>query len=135
MKVYVDDMRDTPDGWTPAISSCEAVELLKNNAVTHISLDHDMGFDGNGNDVLLWIEFNVHMYGYKPPHITIHTSNASAKMKMELGVKSIVKKANDNKRNGTESDVWNGHPGPEAYREHIVQGTWFSWYEEAAKES
>ena len=58
MKIYLDDMRQTPDGWIGMKYPGKVIELLKSNKVTEISLDHDLGDDsfGNGYDVILWIE-------------------------------------------------------------------------------
>jgi len=56
MKVYLDDERETPDGWIRVYWPVEAIKLLKEDDVTEISLDHDLGDDerGTGYDVLLW---------------------------------------------------------------------------------
>ncbi|MBF4323163.1 cyclic-phosphate processing receiver domain-containing protein, partial [Vibrio anguillarum] len=58
MKVYLDDERDTPEGWVRSYWPEEVIELLKSGNVTEISLDHDLGDDdhGTGYDVVLWIE-------------------------------------------------------------------------------
>jgi hypothetical protein len=54
-------------------------------------LDHDLGDDsrGTGYTVILWLEEAVATRGFRPPRITIHTSNASARDKMEAGARSI----------------------------------------------
>ncbi|WP_444930282.1 cyclic-phosphate processing receiver domain-containing protein [Microbulbifer sp. SSSA002] len=91
MKVYLDDERQTPDGWVRVYWPEEAVELLKTEKVTEISLDHDLGDDdhGTGYDVVLWIEEAVFTQGFKPPVIKVHSANSSARAKMELGIKNI----------------------------------------------
>lgn len=91
MKVYLDDERETPDGWVRTYWPQEAIELLKTNKVTEISLDHDLGDDerGTGYDVVLWIEEAVFTKGYQPPKVTVHSANSSARHKMELGIKNI----------------------------------------------
>jgi len=91
MKVYLDDERPTPDGWIHARWPENVIELLQTGDVTHVSLDHDLGDDehGTGYDVLKWIEEDVATRGFSPPVITIHTSNVSARQKMELAVESI----------------------------------------------
>lgn len=91
MKVYLDDERETPDGWTPVRWPEEAIELLKSGCVTEISLDHDLGDDerGTGYDVVLWIEEAVALRGFRPPAIRVHSANSSARLKMELGIESI----------------------------------------------
>ena len=94
MKIYLDDERPTPDGWTRAYTAKEAIKLLKENNVKEISLDHDLGDEsvvlcGNGYDVISWIELQVACSNYVPPVIHIHTSNASARVKMELAREAI----------------------------------------------
>lgn len=50
-----------------------------------LSLDHDHGDDerGTGYDVVLWIEEAVMTRGFKPPKITVHSANSSARIKMQ----------------------------------------------------
>jgi len=43
MKVFHDDCRPAPEGWTLARNNDEALELLRTGEVTHITLDHDLG--------------------------------------------------------------------------------------------
>ena len=94
MKVYLDDERDTPDGWTRVYWPDEAIALLESGKVTEISLDHDLGDDerGTGYDVVLWIEKQVVRHGFVPPKMKVHSANVSARQKMELGIKSIKSK-------------------------------------------
>lgn len=91
MKVFLDDERVTPEGWTRVYWPGEAIRLLETGAVEEISLDHDLGDDdrGNGYDVILWIEEAVALRGFRPPKIYVHSSNASARAKMEAGVLAI----------------------------------------------
>lgn len=92
MKVYLDDVRETPEGWTRAYWASDTIELLKNNDVTELSLDHDLGDDtiSTGYDVLLWIEEQVWNNKYKPPiSIKVHSANPPAKRRMENAIKSI----------------------------------------------
>ena len=95
MKVYLDDERETPDGWVRVYWPDEAIELLKTGDVVEISLDHDLGNDekGTGYDVVLWLEEAVITRNFKPPLIKIHSANSSAREKMELGIQSIIKHA------------------------------------------
>lgn len=95
MKVYLDDERETPEGWVRVYWPEEAIELLKSGNVNEISLDHDLGDDehGTGYDVVLWIEEAVIVNGFKPPVIKVHSANSSARYKMELGIKNINESA------------------------------------------
>ena len=91
MKIYLDDWRPAPDGWTQTLTAQDTIAALARGGVTDLSLDHDLGDDANGTgyDVLLWIEESVHLRGFDPPRIAIHSSNASARVKMELAVEAI----------------------------------------------
>ncbi|MCJ7713025.1 hypothetical protein MUO66_01000 [Candidatus Bathyarchaeota archaeon] len=91
MKVYLDDKRETPEGWIRVYWPKEAIDILKQGSVEEISLDHDLGDDqrGTGYDVIKWIEEQVITNNFKPPKIKIHTANCSAREKMEAGVRSI----------------------------------------------
>lgn len=91
MKIFLDDERKTPKGWVRAYWPEEVVEMLKTGKVSELSLDHDLGDDehGTGYDVILWIEEAVYKQGFKPPSIKVHSSNSSARAKMELGIRHI----------------------------------------------
>ena len=91
MKVYLDDERNTPEGWTRVYWPDEAISLLTSGAVVEISLDHDLGDDerGTGYDVILWIEEAVALRGFNPPIIVVHSANSSARQKMEAGIAAI----------------------------------------------
>jgi hypothetical protein len=91
MKVFLDDERATPEGWTRVYWPEEAIRLLDTGTVEEISLDHDLGDDsrGTGYDVVLWIEEAVALRDFCPPKILIHSANASARAKMESGVLAI----------------------------------------------
>ena len=97
MKVYLDDEREAPEGWQLVKSANNAIELLKQEIVTEISLDHGLGNDnqGTGYDVILWIEMAIVEKGFKPPKIYIHSANSSARIKMELGIKKIMQFKSD----------------------------------------
>ncbi|CEO41595.1 hypothetical protein C0Z01_14685 [Photobacterium kishitanii] len=93
MKVFLDDERVTPNNWIRVYWPDEAIKLLKTGHVTEISLDHDLGDDerGTGYDVILWIEEAVYTQNFKPPKISVHSANSSARIKMESGIRNIYK--------------------------------------------
>lgn len=95
MKVYLDDERETPEGWVRVYWPEEAIELLKAGNVTEISLDHDLGDDdrGTGYDVLLWLEEQVVLCGMTPPKMRVHSANSSAREKMEAAIGAIEKRS------------------------------------------
>ncbi|HEX8956348.1 MAG TPA: cyclic-phosphate processing receiver domain-containing protein [Burkholderiaceae bacterium] len=93
MKVFLDDERETPKGWTRVYWPDEAIALLKAGQVEEISLDHDLGDDerGTGYDVILWIEEAVAEQGFVPPRMVVHSANSSARQKMDAGIASIMR--------------------------------------------
>jgi hypothetical protein len=98
MKVYLDDVRKTPEGWKRCYWPEEVILLLEHGEVSHLSLDHDLGDlendARNGYAVLLWLEKQVVIKDFSPPkYITVHSDNSSAKKKMLLAIGSIHKHA------------------------------------------
>jgi hypothetical protein len=64
VRVYLDDVREAPDGWVRTYTGAQTVELLKTGEVTELSLDHDLGSDADGKEltgyaVLVWLEAEV----------------------------------------------------------------------------
>lgn len=92
LKIFLDDERQTPEGWTRVYWPDEAIRLLSTMEVDEVSLDHDLGDDerGTGYDVLLWIEEQAATAaGYRPPKIAVHSANSSARIKMLSAIESI----------------------------------------------
>lgn len=84
INVYVDDLRICPEGFTIARTYEEAIQLLINNNVDILSLDHDLGEDETGNlrktgyDLVKYIcENNI-----KVNKIYLHTDNVVGKENM-----------------------------------------------------
>lgn len=50
MKIYLDDIRETPEGWTRCFKIEEVQDLLQKNIVANLSLDHDLGASYLCND-------------------------------------------------------------------------------------
>jgi hypothetical protein len=97
MKVYLDDLRTPPDGWILVRWPEDAIKLLKTGEVTDISLDHDLGDDdhnhgkGTGYHVLLWIEEEVALKGFKAPRMIVHSANGPARERMNRAIEAIVR--------------------------------------------
>jgi hypothetical protein len=82
IKIYLDDMRKTPDGFTRTYTVEETIELIKNNDgyIECVSLDNDLG-DGlkEGREVMKWIEEQAFNNTLKPiKKLTIHSGNTVA---------------------------------------------------------
>jgi hypothetical protein len=100
MKLYVDDAREAPQGWTVARTYEEAMQRIASGKVTELSLDHDLGAEGTetGYDILKMIERAMLQVGFTPPPvIKIHTANPAGHKNMKLALESInkLKKAAD----------------------------------------
>lgn len=91
MRVFLDDVRPAPAGWTLVRWPDEVIALLETGEVEELSLDHDLGDDerGTGYDVLVWIEEAVALRGFRAPAITVHSANAAGRQRMALAIESI----------------------------------------------
>lgn len=104
INIYLDDTRAAPDNFILVKTAHECIALLKKlsreqETCNILSLDHDLGDDdkGTGYDVLLWIEErSFHDKDFIiPRQILIHSSNSSAKVKMNLAIISIMRIYNE----------------------------------------
>ena len=73
MKLYVDDVRDAPDGWVLCREAAEALEFLEDGDIANLSLDHDLGEFSlfSGYDIAKWIV----EHDTWPHHIYCHSMN------------------------------------------------------------
>ena len=76
INLYVDDLRRCPDGFVVARNYDEAIQLLSNNKINILSLDHDLGLDENrveknGYDIVKYICEHC----ISPNKIYIHTDS------------------------------------------------------------
>lgn len=101
MKIWLDDVRDAPEGWT-RVYTVEQLQTLLGVGVTDISLDHDLG-DGNqtGYDFLNWFEAQVFIGKWKKiPEMKIHSANPVGRKNMEAAIESIKKIVQSNLSQG-----------------------------------
>lgn len=72
MKLWVDDMRQPPnEDWRWVTTSDDAINALKDNCCSAISLDHDLGGPDTTRAVVTWIVTE----GHWPKDIYVHTAN------------------------------------------------------------
>jgi hypothetical protein len=77
INLYVDDLRDCPEGFVVARTYEEAINLVENNEIEILTLDHDLGEDANGKelpngyDFVKWFCEN----GKRANKIYLHTDN------------------------------------------------------------
>lgn len=102
MKLWLDDEREAPEGWQRTYTATGCIGALRTGKVTHLSLDHDLGTEATGYDVLCWIERaqRVNVPAFALPEIAIHSANPVGRARMEAALRSI--------RNWNESEVRDG---------------------------
>ncbi len=78
VNVYLDDLRDCPKGFLLAKNIYEAIDILENNQVRILSLDHDLGMNQKTKE-LLPSGYDLVKYfcqnGLYADKIYIHTDN------------------------------------------------------------
>ena len=90
MLLWLDDLRPMPVGFDLwAKTAEEAVKMIKENDITFISFDHDLGNDKalTGYDVACFIE-NRAVRGIKPPDWAIQSSNPVGANKIRMAMES-----------------------------------------------
>ena len=81
INVYLDDLRDIPDGFIGARNADICKFLLLNNQVEYLSLDHDLGVDEfgklveTGYDLVKWICEYYFELKLNIKNIYLHTDN------------------------------------------------------------
>lgn len=84
INLYVDDLRDYPDGFVVARNVDEAIYYLENSKVNILSLDHDLGADEEGNLLPTGYDL-VKLFcerGYRANKVYIHTDNGVGRENM-----------------------------------------------------
>lgn len=103
MKLYLEDVRTPPEGWTLVSTVKDMMFLVSTEDVTHISLDHDLGDtdpDNTGYDFMVWLErvaFSGYYDNYPFPVVTFHTANPVCRANMERSLGKILSMLNINK--------------------------------------
>ncbi|AIW03379.1 hypothetical protein CPT_Mater222 [Bacillus phage Mater] len=92
INLYVDDLRDIPEGFVGARSYLEAIDYLKRYPIDVLSLDHDLGEDlgeilPTGDDLVLWlIEYGATRSPLIINKIYLHTDNPVGRDRMYKGL-------------------------------------------------
>ena len=101
IKVYLDDLRIPPHGYTLVKNARTAIDFITSSwdMIEEISLDHDLGDEetcGNGYQVVCEMEDFV--YNTRPthlPYIHVHSANPIGRRRMEFGIKNIERMIKD----------------------------------------
>lgn len=89
VKLWLDDLRTPPPGWTWAKTFDEAVEILKTGLVVAASLDHDLGLEKTGYDVVCWMEEND---VWPKNGVSVHSMNPVGRAKMQVVIENNYSK-------------------------------------------
>ena len=95
MRVYLDDIRTPPNGWTLVKTVDELRSVMRAHRVTHLSLDHDLGEgEPTGYDWLCEYEGEVAgklMNGESVdiPEIQVHSANPVGVYNMNKAIASL----------------------------------------------
>lgn len=95
MKIYLDDVRTPPEGYTLVRDAHSAIDIITDawDMISEISLDHDLGDEatcGSGYQVVCEIEDFV--YNTRPshlPYIHVHSANPIGRRRMEFAIRNI----------------------------------------------
>lgn len=97
MKIYVDDIRKTPEGYIRTYSVKETIILIKtamayDDKIEEISLDFDAGeyslYDGDYIKILEWLEELKYVEGKEPCKLFyLHTGNPVGRERMRQIIK------------------------------------------------
>lgn len=86
VKIWLDDVREMPSEYDMHVRTAfEAIDLLRGGDVSDISLDHDLGDEGNGTgyDVAKWIEEQAFHQSLPRLIWRVHSQNT-------IGVKNML---------------------------------------------
>jgi hypothetical protein len=83
MKLWLDDIRRCPEGYTHARSVNEAIKLLGQHDCTYASLDHDLGdFADDGGDGFKLVLWMAEHDRWPSEGIRIHSANPPGMARM-----------------------------------------------------
>lgn len=84
INLYVDDLRDCPEGFVVARTYYEAIHILESNSIGILTLDHDLGEDVNGNELPNGYDLVKYFceHGLRADKICLHTDNPVGRKNM-----------------------------------------------------
>ena len=100
ISIFLDDDRKTPPDFVRTFTVNETIDLIKfcqenNIAINVLSLDNYLGeFERDGYKVIDWIdeEFSLNKDFVLPKKILVHSSNLTAKQRMETVIRRLYLK-------------------------------------------
>ena len=99
MRLWIDDVRPAPDGWTWVKTSDEALAILGPDVI-QISFDHDLGGDDTAMIVAKEIEHLAFLGERAPPKWSIHSANPVGRLNLQAALQRA-------------DEFWNSNSGSE----------------------
>jgi len=93
IRLYVDDIRRCPDGWTLARTNTQAIQFLHSQNVMEISIDHDICFYHRQGRIIATVDETFRPVAYyiaammpevRPKKITLHSANPHGAQAMKM---------------------------------------------------
>lgn len=87
IRIWVDDIRPTPEGYVPAKSVNEAISIIEKaetqgDMIEVLDLDHDLGdYASDGGDAIKLLDYLAERGTFYP--VRIHTANPVGRANME----------------------------------------------------
>lgn len=76
MKLWLDDVRPAPKGWTQVRSVNEAIAILETGEVVEASLDHDLGdYSHDGGDGWRLVDWMAETGTWPAQSVAVHSAN------------------------------------------------------------
>lgn len=91
MKLWLDDVRTAPRGWTHARNYRQAETAIRTGCVDEISFDHDLGETKTGYDLAVLIEQLASQDQIGPMKWSVHSANPVGKIRIQAAMKSADK--------------------------------------------
>lgn len=91
INLWLDDLRPAPEGWLHVKTVDQAKYFLRRGQVRQMSLDHDLGEEETGYDLLVWLEREIakDRWQHVRPVIFVHSANPVGRRKMFAAIQSI----------------------------------------------
>ena len=107
MKIWLDDFRSAPEGWTHCLTAEAMMDALEWNwdSIECVSLDHDLGTELDGMDVLNHIEELAFTWNTMPFVIHIHTANPAESSRMRKVASALMTKYGKEKNDDAQGSV------------------------------
>jgi hypothetical protein len=96
VKLFIDDVRECPAGWTLARTHDAALEALASRTVSHVSFDHDLGEERDGHDIATWLEETIYYdESFPVPVMSVHSDNGPGIAELRRCIEAIERRKRD----------------------------------------